>query len=142
VKIAIAQMPMAWTVHENTRTIVEHLDTARSRGAEVALFPECATTGFHRRVPEHASPAAVREAMIAIQQRCAALRMAAIIGTPFFPSADHHPIWNAAVAIDSRGQLNGEILHECPIDRAGITLVELELGPQSPGASAHLPAHV
>jgi omega-amidase len=117
-KIAIAQMRMAWTLERNTRSILEHLAQARTLGADLAVFPECATTGFHRRVPEQTSRAGIQQATRRIQAECAALKLPAIVGTPFFPSAEEVPIWNAALVIDS----GGDIAAVCP--KIGLTQSE------------------
>jgi predicted amidohydrolase len=117
-KIAIAQMSMGWTPEENTRAIVDGLAEAKALAAEVALFPECATTGFHRRVPEHLSRGAVRRSLRRIRERCAALELAAVVGTPFFPSPRRAEVWNSAVVIGARG----EVRAVCP--KIGLTRSE------------------
>ncbi len=117
-KIAIAQMPMAWTVEENTRSILEHLAQAKTCGADVAVFPECATTGFHRRVPEQTSRDGIQQAIGRIRAECAVLGLPAIVGTPFFPTAQEVSIWNAALVIDS----SGEVSAICP--KIGLTQSE------------------
>lgn len=104
-RVAIAQLPMAWTLAENTRSILEHLARAKALGAEVALFPECATTGFHRQVPGQVSVAGIRDAIGRIRDACRTLEMAAVVGTPFFPTDDESPRWNAAVAIGAEGEV-------------------------------------
>ncbi|HEX2205849.1 MAG TPA: carbon-nitrogen hydrolase family protein [Longimicrobium sp.] len=117
-RVAVAQMPMAWTLEENTRAIVEHLSRAKALGAEVALFPECATTGFHRRVPGETSPGAIRGAIERVREACRALALPAVVGTPFFPEAGESPRWNAAVAIGA----DGEVRAVCP--KVGLTASE------------------
>lgn len=104
-RIAIVQMPMSWTVEENTRSIVEYLAEAKTRGADVAVFPECATTGFHRRVPEQTSRSGIQQAIRRIQTQCAALELPALFGTPFFSTAESSLIWNAAVVIGCLGEV-------------------------------------
>lgn len=102
-KTAIAQTPMHWTPGENLQCILEHLTRAQRLGANLVLFPECALTGYHRRVPEHASPYTVDDALRRIRAACADLRIAAVVGTPFYPDREAGCIWNAAVAISDRG---------------------------------------
>jgi len=118
VRIAIAQMPMSCTPEENTRAVLEQLAEARALAANLVVFPECATTGYHRQVPELISRSRLREALERIQAQCAALELAAVVGTPFFPSPEDDRIWNAAVAIDAAG----EIQAVCP--KVGLTQSE------------------
>jgi omega-amidase len=117
-KIAIAQMPMHWTPAENTRCILDYLADAKRRSAAVAVFPECATTGYHRRVPELGSRAVVDDGVRAIRTQCAALGIAAVVGSPYYPTDDDGIVWNAAVAIDAGGSIQAV----CP--KVGLTLGE------------------
>lgn len=114
-RIAIAQLQMHPTPEENTRCVLEHLAGARALGADVALFPECAASGYHRGLPPQVSRSGVAEALLRIRERCAALGQAAVVGTPYFPSRDEGRIWNAAVAIDAAG----EVTAVCP--KVGLT---------------------
>jgi len=105
VRISIVQMPMSWAPEENTRSVLEHLAEAKALAADLVLFPECATTGYHRDVPELISRDTLCEALERIQAQCAALELAAVVGSPFFPSSEDERIWNAAIAIDAVGQI-------------------------------------
>jgi len=105
VKIAIAQMEMRPTCAENLEGVIGHLHEANARGADVAVFPECATTGFHRQVPDQVNRREIGEAVARIQEECAALGIAAVVGTPFYPSDSDGEIWNAAAVIDPRGDV-------------------------------------
>ncbi len=114
-KIAIAQMEMRSTCAENLAAVIEHLHEAKALGADVAVFPECATTGFHRQVPEQVSRRVVGDALTRIRVECAALPIAAVVGTPYYASPEDDEIWNAGVVIDGAG----EILAVCP--KVGLT---------------------
>ena len=117
-RIAIVQMPMAWTLEENTRSILDHLAQASALGADVALFPECATTGFHRQVPGQTSRGAIQHAIDRVRVECSALGLPAVFGTPFYPADDESPPWNAAVVVDA----GGEVGAVCP--KVGLTQSE------------------
>ena len=104
-KIAIAQMEMRPTCDGNLAEVIDHLHRAKALDAEVAVFPECATTGFHRQVPEQVSRRGIADAVARIQQECAALRIAAVVGTPYYLAAGDEEIWNAAVVIDRSGEI-------------------------------------
>jgi predicted amidohydrolase len=105
VKIAIAQMEMRPTRAGNMAGVIDHLHQAKALDAEVAVFPECATTGFHRHVPEQVNRRDIADAIARIQKECAALRIAAVVGTPYYPSASDSGIWNAAVVVDGSGEI-------------------------------------
>lgn len=117
-KIAIAQMEMRPTCAENVGSVIDHLHRAKALEADVAVFPECATTGFHRQVPEQVNRREIGDAIARIRGECAALRIAAVVGTPYYPSAEGGEIWNAAVVIGGAG----EILAVCP--KVGLTKSE------------------
>ena len=51
-KIALCQTAMKWSIDENVSQIKEWIKTAAAQKADLALFTECAITGYHRRVPE------------------------------------------------------------------------------------------
>ncbi len=103
------------TVAENTEGVIEHLRMGAETGAEVVVLPECATTGYHRRVPEQVSRGLIDDAIARVRSECAALGVVAVVGTPWYPSAADDVVWNAAVAVDGRG----EILAVCP--KVGLT---------------------
>lgn len=116
-RIAVAQMPMAWTADENTTTILDHLGRAKSHSADLVLFPECAITGYHRRVPEVAAPAVVEASLARIRAGCAALELPAMLGTPRV-SEDGAAVVNSAVAIGA----DGGVLALC--EKSGLTASE------------------
>jgi omega-amidase len=117
-RIAISQMRMSWTPEENLRTILSDLERAGAEGAELACFPELATTGFHRRVPEQLTPAVVERSLDRIRAACAEHAVAAVVGTPFYNYSFSPRPQNVAVAIDAAG----EVLAICP--KHGLTSSE------------------
>lgn len=104
-RVAIAQTRMRWTPDENTQAVVDALEEAQRLGAEVVVLPECATTGYHSRLPEQLGPELVAEALQRVRAACAALRVGAVVGTPFYPTQAADRVWNATVAIDAAGRL-------------------------------------
>jgi predicted amidohydrolase len=60
----------------------------------------------------------IADAVARIRTECAALRIAAVVGTPYYPSSEGGEIWNAAVVIDGAG----EVLAVCP--KVGLTKSE------------------
>lgn len=119
--IATVQMPMAWTPHDNTQTILQSLTKAKELGAEVAVFPECALTGYHVRMGDGVTPGSTAEALNEIGQRCATLKIAAVVGSPYYGNVDQEKPWNAVVIFDDFGRIiaaypkivftSGEIRH-------------------------------
>jgi omega-amidase len=118
VRIAIAQMAMRDTCAENMAGVLDHLLQAKALGADIVVLPECATTGYHRTVPEQVGPAGIADAMGRIRDRCASLQIAAVFGTPYYPADEAAEVWNAAVAVDP----SGEVLAVCP--KVGLTATE------------------
>lgn len=114
--IAVVQMPMAWTVEENTDTIARSLIHARRLDADVAVFPECATTGYTSKMVSAMMPDAINRSLRSITETCMDTGIAAVVGTPY--SAGDDGMWNAVVAIGRQG----ELLAVCP--KAGITRSE------------------
>jgi omega-amidase len=103
-RVAIAQLPMAWTVDGNVAAIADHLALAREADGDLALFPEMAVTGFHRSVPEGLTPAVVHGALERIRAECARHAIPAVVGTPFFAPGAARPL-NAVAVIGGDGRL-------------------------------------
>ena len=49
-KVGVVQMRMGWTVRENLKTIVSHVENMRALDALV--FPELSLSGFHRNIKQ------------------------------------------------------------------------------------------
>jgi omega-amidase len=118
VNIAIAQLEMRDTCAGNVAGVLDHLARAKALGADVVVLPECATTGYHRTVPEQISPAGIEDAIGRIRERCASLQVAAVFGTPYYPADDAAVVWNATVAVDA----SGEVVAVAP--KVGLTATE------------------
>lgn len=61
-EIALCQMAMHWTIAENLENIKIHLQQAVAGGAQLAVFPECAVTGYHRELSRISSRESLRVA--------------------------------------------------------------------------------
>lgn len=114
-RVAVAQTPMGWTAEENLRAVLDQLALARAAGAPVALFPECAVTGYHRRVPELVARGAGEAGIALVREACSKLGIAAVVGAPL---AAEEGVRNAMVAIGPDGAVAG-VTH-----KAGITASE------------------
>jgi predicted amidohydrolase len=103
VRVAIAQTAMTWSVEESTDAVLAGLDAAAALGAELAVVPECAATGYHRRLPDRVDDLTLAASLARIRERCAALGLPAVVGTPHpAPNAPGRYL-DAAVAIDGSG---------------------------------------
>jgi omega-amidase len=115
-RIAIAQPPMFWKTDENTVQIIQYLEIASKHGAQVCVFPELAVTGFHRQIKTEAKPEIVESALARIREYCAALHVAAVVGTPSFDASGN--IFNSVEFIDASGKACATI------EKFGITPAE------------------
>lgn len=100
--IALCQIPMDLTIRGNTQHIAEAI---RSAGAELAVFPECAMTGYNYVMGGDISRAKLQSAFAQISEACRESNTAAIVGAPWFASEDQEKPWNAAVVINQQGEI-------------------------------------
>lgn len=116
-RVAIVQQPMAWTTAENVEVILAALATAAGQGAALAVFPELALTGFHRRIRDQAVDAIVAPAMHRVVVACRRHQVACAIGLPTF--GDTGGAFNSHAFIDANGHL------VATVSKNGLTPAEL-----------------
>ena len=104
-KIALVQMPMAYSIAENIATIVSSLKNASEQGADVAAFPEFAVIGYHYEMGAELSRANIDRALAAISQACAEYQIAALVGTPFYGGDSAEKPEAAVVVYSATGDL-------------------------------------
>lgn len=107
-RLAIAQMAMAWTTADNTRSVLQQLGLAAQAGAALVVFPELAITGFHREIRREAQPAPVAAALAQVAAACAQHRIAAAVGAPAWIPGEPRPL-NVHVLIDAHGQVQAQV---------------------------------
>lgn len=100
--VALCQIPMELTIKGNTRHIADAIHTAN---ADLAVFPECALTGYNYVMGGDITRRNLRTAFHEIQTSCRESGTGAIIGAPWFGTDDQEKPWNAAVVIDQRGEI-------------------------------------
>lgn len=100
--IAMCQIPMSLTIAGNCRHIVDAITEAN---ADLAVFPECALTGYNYVMGGDISRSKLDEAFLQIQAACRASKTAAIFGAPFFGSPEQYKPWNAAIVVNNEGEL-------------------------------------
>ena len=100
--IAMCQIPMSLTIAGNCRHIVDAITEAN---ADLAVFPECALTGYNYVMGGDISRSKLDEAFRQIKAACRASKTAAIFGAPFFGSPEQDKPWNAAIVVNNEGEL-------------------------------------
>lgn len=102
-RIAIAQITMHWTTHQNLAAIRGAMALAKERGAELCGFSELAVTGFHREIAREARPDVVAPAVTALRAEAARLSLGIAVGAPTF-QAEGSP-FNSHLLIDEAGAM-------------------------------------
>jgi len=101
IKVAAVQLAVTDDLDKNTQRICQHLADLATQGVRVALFPECATTGYFReKIPQY-TRVQLEQTEHIIAQACAENKLYAIVGTPYFEKGVRH---NMALVIDPAGQ--------------------------------------
>ena len=116
IKVGIGQIRMEWSGRANTKAMIWAIKQAADSGAQLCVFPELAVTGFHRQIRAEATPDAVRDRLLEVQQTSARHSMAVVSGAPTF-HADGR-VFNSCVFISERGEVAGVV------DKIGLTPAE------------------
>jgi omega-amidase len=115
-RIAIAQVAMRWSTHENVEAILWALELAHSQGVQLCGFSELALTGFHREIAREAVADPIHSAIQRLQARCAERSVAVAIGAPTFGVGSEK--YNSHLLIDEAGRL------VATISKQGLTIPE------------------
>lgn len=94
-KIALCQIAMKWTIEENVLSIKSWIKKAAEQGADLALFTECAVTGYHRRIAEFSTLEHLQKAHKEIQNYVDETKMACLIGSPYISADKVDEIYNS-----------------------------------------------
>ena len=100
-RVAAVQMIFADSIPGNLEKIERAVAAAQRRGAEVILFPECATTGYACAFGA-LKPAEVRSALQAVASMAARYGVNLLVGSPIFAG---RRLYNALVVFDRSGRL-------------------------------------
>jgi omega-amidase len=103
IRVAIAQIPMYWTIEENVAAMLGAMKVAHSRGASMCAFSELAVTGFHRDIVQLAKPDLVGPAVDRIQSFAAEMQQAVAFGAPTFGGNANK--FNSHLLVDETGRL-------------------------------------
>jgi predicted amidohydrolase len=118
-RIAAVQMNSPGTLAENVARIAVMAQRAARAGAKVALFPECATTGYAGGF-EDLSPVELREALHEVGRLASGLDVHLLVGTPMFAGRN---LFNTLAVFDRSGRLTHVYAkcHLTPGDRRWFT---------------------
>ncbi len=100
-KVATVQMRSSFSVAENQAKIIRSLEQLGGQGVQVAVFPECALTGYSTDKSFRVSAQEVGAAEREIAAVCARRRIAAIVGTVYEAGGK---VFNAALVVNSKGE--------------------------------------
>ena len=99
--VVTVQMHSSHSLEENVEKICMYLGECARKGVRVALFPECAVTGYFKdEIPDY-SPADYLSAEKIIADACIANKIFAVVGTPYYEESIRY---NMALVIDDKGQ--------------------------------------
>lgn len=101
-RVASIQMEVTGQLERNLARILRGIEEAAQKGAQVALFPECALSGFAKEVVAARNDAALEKAMDEIAQSAAQHHLYVIYGCAT-PSGKDRP-YNSALVIGPDGQ--------------------------------------
>jgi predicted amidohydrolase len=101
-KVAAVQFRSTFDVGENCGRIVRHIEGLAKNSVNVAVFPECALTGYDKDAPIKAKAEQIRDAESTIANACKKGRIAAVVGSVYHVNGK---VFNSAVVINSRGQI-------------------------------------
>ena len=102
-RVAAVQMRSTRDLAENARRVRDHLRRCKADGARVAVFPECALTGYFDEEYHRALRAdELAEAERAVSAACRELDIYAVVGTT---TRDGEKLFDSALVIDPRGRL-------------------------------------
>lgn len=101
-KVAAVQFRSTFDIAANTRRIIEHLDQLAARGVHVAVFPECAVTGYTTDARFNPDPAQLTSAARDIGAACARRRIGAIVGSVH---KSNGRAYNVALVFNENGEL-------------------------------------
>ena len=100
-KVATIQMRSGHSLDENVNRIGEYLVECAGQGVRVAVFPECATSGyFAEDIPDY-SDKDFKDAERKIAAVCAKHKIYAIVGTPYYIDNTRY---NMALVINDQGE--------------------------------------
>jgi len=105
VRIALVQLPMYFAMDLNVQAICAALGEAKRGGADIAVFSECAVTGFHLVMGNEVNREKIASVIETIGASCRKFGIAALFGGPCYGTDQQELAWNSAILLDSNGEL-------------------------------------
>lgn len=102
VKVAAVQFRSSFNLHRNCERMIEFLNRLAAEGVQVAVFPECALTGYYLKPEVPLSENQIAAAERRLQQTCRDRKIAVIFGSVYKVNAH---AYDTAVIFDSSGKL-------------------------------------
>jgi predicted amidohydrolase len=101
-KVAAVQFRSSFDIKDNQTRLLKSLEQLAEQGVQVAVFPECALTGYRKDLQPPATAEEIAAAEERIRQTCMNRRIAAVVGSIYRTDGR---AYNAAVVFNSRGEL-------------------------------------
>jgi len=101
-KVAAVQFRSSFDIADNTRRIVAMLEKLAAANVQVAVFPECAVTGYHTGPRIEATAEQLEAAADAIGKACARRRIGAVVGSVF---RSGERAYNVALVFNEKGEM-------------------------------------
>ncbi|HOE10081.1 MAG TPA: carbon-nitrogen hydrolase family protein [bacterium] len=101
ISVAAIQFSPAAEIEQNTQKIIDYLKQCFERGIRVAVFQECAITGYDKDAIGKARPDQLAEAEKKIADACKQFNVYSVVGTPY-PS--NGTLYNTAVVFNPEGK--------------------------------------
>ncbi|NWG14351.1 MAG: carbon-nitrogen hydrolase family protein [Acidobacteria bacterium] len=101
IKVAAVQFSPRGTVEKNTEAIVENLAECSRRGVRVAVFQECAVTGYDKKRIAEATAEQIDQAEQRIAAACRQSNIYAVVGTPMDIEGTRY---NVAIVLNPEGK--------------------------------------
>lgn len=102
VKVAAVQFRSSFDLEDNRARMAAALEKLADDKVQVAVFPECALTGYHKKAVMEADGKQVLQAEESLRRVCERRRIAAVIGSVYKVNGK---TFNTAVVFDSKGGL-------------------------------------
>lgn len=99
-RVSAVQLRSTFDIERNTQKIVDHLDRLAATGVHVAVFPECAVTGYTTAAEFAPAAEALAKAEAAIGASCRRNRIAAVVGSAHRAGGK---LYNVAIVFDEHG---------------------------------------
>jgi predicted amidohydrolase len=102
IHVAAVQMRSSRDLQENVASIQKHLQNCAAKGVRVAVFPECALTGYYADLIPKYSAEQLANAEKQVAETCRKADIYAVVGTPY---RDGGKLYNSAAVFAPSGKV-------------------------------------